>query len=185
MAQGLDASAARRRFGNFSSFKEACRDMWTLGSIEILWQDVRYALRTLRKSPAFTSVAVFALALGIGANIAIFSVVNAVVLKPLPYRDPGQLTATVGQRAASECGASRRFLSRLRGLAEAKQVLRGYGRVFRVSFTLTGAEEPERVDRASLCRLPIFRFWAFRRSSAGRFCRAKTKFRCATGGDPE
>ena len=97
--------------------------------VEILWQDIRYALRSLRKSPGFAAVAIFALALGIGANIAIFSVVNAVVLKPLPYRDPGAAHAAMGQRPAGERGAPRHFLSGLRGLAKAKQILRGHGRL--------------------------------------------------------
>jgi predicted permease len=88
-----DVYAARRALGNTTLIKEEVRQMWRWSRWEILFRDVHYALRMLRKSPGFAATAVLTLALGIGASTAVFTVVDSVVLKPLAYRDSGNLVA--------------------------------------------------------------------------------------------
>ena len=83
--------AARRAFGNSTQTKESNREMWTFPFLETLWQDLRYGLRQLRRNPGFTAVVIITLALGIGANTAIFSLANALLFKSLPVKDPDQL----------------------------------------------------------------------------------------------
>src|SRR2546427_5880988 len=83
--------AARRAFGNVTLIQEATREMWGRTALERLGQDLRYAMRMMRKSPGFTAVAVLSLALGIGANTAIFTMIDAIFLKLLPVKDPQEL----------------------------------------------------------------------------------------------
>jgi predicted permease len=91
-----DRYAARKMFGNIGILKEASREMWGWTSIERLWQDLRYALRQLAANPGFASIAVLSLALGIGANTAIFGLIDHVMLRLLPVKNPEELTVLRG-----------------------------------------------------------------------------------------
>jgi|GEM_PF-1961299 len=95
LRSGLTGDQARRRarldFGGYEQLKEQCRDARGTRGLEALWRDVRFGCRILRKDLGFTAVAVVTLSLALGANAAIFSIVDAVLIRPLPYADPHHL----------------------------------------------------------------------------------------------
>ena len=158
-ARGLPADeasrAARRRFGDVGAIATEIRTidahaarneqrthMWT-----DLRQDIRYALRGLRRTPAFTALAVATLALGIGANAAIFSVVNAALLRPLPYHDGDRLVFLWnlhnGQPETLGPGRMLDFWRQMTTVGEAAGISH-------ISYTLTGSGDPERIDGSSV-----------------------------------
>src|SRR5580704_11128922 len=89
--------AVRLEQGSVEVTKEVVRSAGWESFVETCWQDVRFGLRTLRKSPGFTTVAILTLALGIGANTAIFTMTNSLMLRTLPVRDPGRLVQLLHQ----------------------------------------------------------------------------------------
>ena len=141
---------ARLEFGAYQKFKEECREAVGAHFVETLVQDLRFALRMLRKSPGFSTVAIFTLALGIGANTAIFSIVDAVLLRSFPYPDPNQLVlmfdvplkqpdalSAISYRDFTECREQNRVFSEMAGNS------------FH-DLTLTGAGEPSIVNTAAV-----------------------------------
>src|SRR5215467_11562372 len=88
---GKSPAVARRQFGNLTSLREESRSMWTFAFLEQTAQDIRYALRTMAVNPLFTATATLSLALGIGANTAIYSFMDAILMRSLPVANPDQL----------------------------------------------------------------------------------------------
>jgi predicted permease len=140
---GADA-AARRELGNAGVIQEVTHDQWAWTWLENLLQDLRYGARTLRKSPGFAAVAILTLALGIGVNTALFSVVNGVLLNPLPYPQPNQLVELWWDRTPGQ-HSSVPYLNFLdwRKESTAFSAVGGY---LQDNVIVTGAGEPERVD---------------------------------------
>src|SRR5277367_4009723 len=93
MSREKATRAARRAFGNATLIEERGREAWQWPRLESVWADVKYALRQFRKSPGFSFTAILTLALGIGFNTAIFGLLQAVLLRPLPYLTPDRLVS--------------------------------------------------------------------------------------------
>ena len=145
---GMTPAEARRRahleLGGTEQVKEKVRDVRVGAWLETLRQDLRFGARQLRRNPGFTIVAVLTLALGIGANTAIFSVVNAVLLRPLPYRDADRLvwiTNFIPKRNQTLV-----FDSDYASWQNQSQVFEGMAAYSRMQRTLTGRGDPERLQ---------------------------------------
>jgi predicted permease len=137
---------ARRRFGNSTLMKEDTRAMDIVGWMETLGQDLRYAVRMLRRSPGFTLVAVATLALGIGANVATFSVVRAVLLQPLPFSHSEQLVRVYDDLRGSNSLDVGMSVPELWDLRDKSGIFQDISVVWPVDANLTGGDHPVRIE---------------------------------------
>jgi predicted permease len=175
MSEAEAAPAARRQFGNVTMLKEVNREMRGIRFIETLYQDVRYGLWMLRRNPGFACVAVLTLSLGIGANTAIFSVVNAVFLKPLPYPDPQRLAWITEFVHEAEMNGAADYIH----FQERSKTFDHLGAFSSGQIYLTGRGEPVRLDSV---RAPATRFPAL--GVAPQLGRAFTPEEDRPGGPP-
>jgi predicted permease len=135
---------ARREFGNVALVEQVTREQWGWRWLEEFAQDLRYAARVLRKSPGFTLVAVLTLTLGIGANTALFSIVNGVLLNPLPYPNPEQLVTLHESKPNFETGSI--SYSNFRDWQKDNRTFSSMAIVRSFGFSLTGLGEAEQVQ---------------------------------------
>ncbi|MGB7029633.1 MAG: ABC transporter permease [Candidatus Acidiferrum sp.] len=136
--------AAMRKFGNVTMVKEVTREVWSFVWLEQLLQDIRFGLRMLRKNPGFTAVAALTLALGIGANTAVFSVVYAVLLRPLPYKDPSSLI--VLNETTPRVGIVSVSYPNFLDWRDQSHTLSQMAAVCHVDFNLAGVTQPENIS---------------------------------------
>ena len=142
--------AAMRSFGGQERMKETYRERRTFAPVETTAQDLRYAMRTLRKSPGFTMTAVAVLALAIGANTAMFSVLNTVLLRPLPYRSPEQLAMLWTEDPTRNFREGRSALWDVEQWRSQSQSFADLATFDAVSTFLTGADGVEQIGGASI-----------------------------------
>ena len=150
LARGMNVDEARyaalRAMGGIEQQKERCRDMRRVTFIEDLAQDLRYGVRVLAKSPVFTAITVLTLALGIGANTAIFSVVNALLLRPLPFRDAERLVMLWENNPNLDAGQNPISRANFRAWREQSNSFDGMAAFSDQRLNLTGDGEPEEVS---------------------------------------
>jgi len=137
---------ARRRFGNVGLKHEESREIWISRFASELGQDLRYGVRMMVKKPTVAIVAVLTLALGVGANTAIFSIVNAVLLRSLPYRDPDRLVRVFFNEPGVGLRDVRFSQPELDDLKTRSDVFEDVSPIFEGSENVIGAGQPERVD---------------------------------------
>ncbi len=138
-------SAARREFGGLEQMKEQYRDLGRLRWVEAVFQDLRYAARRLRRSPGFTMAALLILALGLGANTAIFSVIDAVLLRPLPFPEPDRLVGVWEETPMFGLKYSPAAMGNYVEWRDQNRVFQETGALEQWQFRLTGDGRPEEV----------------------------------------